>query len=204
MLLLARTGPTARLVAAALALLGGAAQVARAQSESAEAPLAPVPQTALVQPTTPPPVHTLPPIQIRVSIARASQNEGVIDPLAMDIYEHLPAKFHSIVLIEDRTVAVLLGEQARVKLPTGNEVRLLPVAVHGGQLHLQLEMPDVVNTSMRLANSRAFYVGGVPLGQDTLVFKLVPEFAPYVKSPDTRTASRPDAPTVQRASDRKR
>jgi hypothetical protein len=107
-------------------------------------------------------------------------------------------------MVEDRTVAVLLGEEARVKLPTGSEVRLLPIAVHGGQLHLQLEMPDVVNTSMRLANSRAFYVGGVRFGSDTLVFKLVPEFTPYVSSPDTRTASRPATPDVKQASDHKR
>jgi len=197
---LPRTSSAAALsVAAALALLGGAA---RAQSESAETPATPA--TASVQPATPPPVRALPPIQIRVSIARASEAEGAIDPLARDIYDHVPSKYHSITLIDDQTVAVLLGEQARVKLPTGGEVRLLPIAVHGGQLHLQLEMPDVVNTSMRLANSRAFYVGGVRLGQDTLVFKLVPEFTPYVSSPDTRTASRPAAPDVKRASDRKR
>ncbi|HTO06118.1 MAG TPA: hypothetical protein VMR86_03600 [Myxococcota bacterium] len=184
-------------MAAALALFGGS--TARAQSESAADSSS---STALVAPSAPAPVRALPPIQIRISIARASEAEGPIDPLAKDIYEHVPKKYHSISMVDDRTVAVLLGEEARVKLPTGSEVRLVPVAVHGGQLHLQLEMPDVVNTSMRLANSRAFYVGGVRMGNDTLVFKLVPEFTPYVSSPDTRTASRPTAPDVKRASDR--
>jgi hypothetical protein len=193
-------------VAAALALFGGSA--ARAQSESAAGPAASAlvepAQTPTAEPTTPTPVRSLPPIQIRVSIARASEAEGPVDPRARDIYEHVPTKYHSISMVDDRTVAVLLGEEARVKLPTGTEVRLLPIAVHGGQLHLQLEMPDVVNTSMRLANSRAFYVGGVRYGSDTLVFKLVPEFTPYVSSPDTRTASRPATPDVTRASDRQR
>jgi hypothetical protein len=197
---LPRTSSAALSVAAALALFGG--EAARAQSQFAETPT-----TSSVAPTpvlTPAPVRALPPIQIRISIARASEKEGTIDPQARDIYEHVPKRYHSISMIDDRTVAVLLGEEAHVKLPTGSEVRLLPIAVHGGQLHLQLEMPDVVNTSMRLSNSRAFYVGGVRFGADTLVFKLVPEFTPYVSSPDTRTASRPATPDVTRASDRQR
>ena len=199
------TSSAALSVAAALALFGGSG--ARAQSESAVEP----PRSALVEPTADPdptpapapqPVRALPPIQIRILIARVSEAEGRIDPAASDIYDHVPAKYHSITLVEDRSVAVLLGEQAHVKLPTGSEVRLLPIAVHGGQLHLQLEMPDVVNTSMRLANNRAFYLGGPRFGSDTLVFKLVPEFTPYISSPDTRTASRPTVPDVRRASDR--
>ncbi len=80
------------------------------------------------------PVRQLPPIRIRLIIARASEVEGPIDPGARDIYEHLPAKYHSITLIEDRTLSVNLGDQAHVYLPTGSEVRLLPVALHGGQL----------------------------------------------------------------------
>jgi hypothetical protein len=185
-----RAGSAALSFAAALALLGSAPPPARAQSDSADAGASEV-------------AHALPPIQIRVSIARASEDDGAIDPAARDIYEHLPAKYRSITLLEDRTVAVLLGEQAHVKLPTGSEVLLLPVAVHGSQLHLQLEMPDVVNTSMRLANSRAFYVGGVRLGDDTLVFKLVPEFAAYVDRNSPRTAGVPAAPTVDKASGRR-
>ena len=186
-----RAGSAALSFAAALALLGGAPTDALAQTGD-----------ALVEHSASASVHALPPIQIHVSLARASEGQGKIDPLARDIYEHLPAKFHSITLLEDRTVAVLLGEQAHVQLPTGGEVRLLPVAVHGGQLHLQLEMPDVVNTSMRLANSRAFYVGGVHLGADTIVFKLVPEFSAYVDHNGPRTVGIPSTPDVDKASSR--
>lgn len=196
MIVSARTVSAACSVAAALALLGGAPLAARAQTQ------APSEGPEVQQPSSV--VHALPPILIRISIARASVKEGNVDPGARDIYEHLPAKYHSIKLLEDRTVSVLLGEQAHVQLPTGSEVRLLPVAVHGGQLHLQLEMPDIVNTSMRLANSRAFYVGGVRLGQDTLVFKLVPEFAAYVTPSTPRTAEGSATPNVERASGRTR
>jgi hypothetical protein len=193
-----RAGSAAVSLAAVLALLGGAALDARAQSGA-------TPQsTALVDPGATATVHALPPIQIHVSIARASEDEGTVDPRARDIYEHLPAKYRSIKLVDDRTVAVLLGEQAHVKLPTGGEVLLLPVAVHGGQLHLQLEMPEVVNTSMRLANSRAFYVGGVRFGDDTLVFKLVPEFAAYVDHNAPRSVGLPSTPNVNQAGNKRR
>jgi hypothetical protein len=188
-----RAGSAALSLAAAVALLGGAPRGALAQAGAAA-------QEPSVTTTT----HALPPILIHVSIARASESEGAVDPLARDIYEHLPAKYHSITLVDDRNVAVLLGEQAHVRLPTGGEVLLLPVAVYAGQLHLQLEMPDVVNTSMRLANSRAFYVGGVRLGDDTLVFKLVPEFSAYVEKNAPRTAGVPSTPNVDKASGRSR
>jgi hypothetical protein len=190
----ARTSSAAVSFAAALALLGGAPRLARAQEDQAK----------IEQPTAPP-TRALPPIQIHMIIARASEKEGAIEPAAQDIYEHLPAKYHSVTVIEDRTVAVLLGEEARVSLPNNREVVLLPVAVHGGQLHLQLEMPDVVNTSMRLNDDRAFYMGGVKLDQGTLVFKLVPEFGAYIAEPNqTRIADRPPAPDVERASSKTR
>jgi len=135
---------------------------------------------------------TLPPITIHIVVALASERAGTVDAAAHDISEHLPAKYHSIRMIEERTIEVLFGEQAHVALPTGTEVRLTPVAVHGGQLHLQLEMPALLNTSMRMANNRAFYVGGVPYGDGTLVFKLVPEFSAYVEAPPVERAASPE------------
>jgi hypothetical protein len=166
--------------AAALVLVGALPQASRAQTAL---PL--VPDSAQV----PKPPLAIPPITIRIAVANASEAEGAMDPKARDIYEHLPAKYQSIRLIEERTLTVVFGEVARVALPTGTEVRLVPVAVHGGQLHMQLEMPELLNTSMRLSNSRAFYVGGVPYEGGTLVFKLVPEFSAYIESPVERAQS---------------
>ena len=186
-----RAGTAALSLAAALALLGGAPLDGFAQAAATE------------EPSTTTVIHALPPIQIHLSIARASEKEGVVDPLARDIYEHLPAQFQSITLLEDRVVPVLLGDQAIVKLPNGGEVRLLAVGVHGGQLHLQLEMQDLVNTSMRLANSRAFYMGGVHLADGTLVFKLVPEFSAYIDKNAPRTAGIPSLPNVSKVNEKR-
>ena len=182
---LARTNHAPLAFAAALVLAGFAPHAPRAQTAL---PL--VPDSAHV----PQPPLAIPPITIRISVATASEDESAeaMEPSARDIYEHLPAKFHSIRMIEERTIKVVFGEVAHVALPTGAEVRLTPVAVHGGQLHLQLEMPEVLNTSMRMANSRAFYVGGVPYEGGTLVFKLVPEFSAYVESPATERAASPE------------
>ncbi len=187
---LARTSHAPLAFAAALVLAGFAPHASQAQTVL---PL--VPDSAQV----PQPPLAIPPITIRISIATASEVEGELDPRALDIYEHLPAKFHSIQMIDERTISVVFGEVARVDLPTGAQVRLMPVAVHGGQLHLQLEMPELLNTSMRMANSRAFYVGGVPYEGGTLVFKLVPEFSAYVESPVERAAT----PQATKAKDRR-
>jgi hypothetical protein len=53
-------------------------------------------------------------------------------------------------------------------------------------------MPNVLNTSMRMTNSRAFYVGGVPHQGGTLVFKLVPDFSPYIEAPHSERAASPE------------
>lgn len=182
-MLLSRTNGAPLAIAAALALAGLAPLDVRAQSSL---PLVPEAARSALGPSA------IPPISIRVSVAYASEEEGAVDPVARDIYEHLPAKYRSIRMIDQRTIEVLFGEQAHIDLPTGSEVLLLPVAVHGGQLHLQLEMPEVLNTSMRLSNSRAFYVGGVPHDHGTLVFKLVPEFSAYIEPTPTKRAATPD------------
>jgi hypothetical protein len=180
---LALTSSAPLAFAAALVLSGLAPHELRAQTAL---PLVPDSTHA------PQPARAIPPISIRISIALASEKQGKLDPAARDIYERLPARYHSIRMIEERTIEVLFGEQARITLPTGTEVRLIPIAVHGRQLHLQLEMPELLNTSMRMANSRAFYVGGVPYEQGTLVFKLVPEFSAYIEPPATERAASPE------------
>ncbi len=182
---LARTSSAPLAIAAAIVLSGLAPHELRAQTALPLVPdstHAPAPELA----------RAIPPISIRFSVAFASEEEGDLDPAAHDIYERLPARYHSIRMIEERTIEVLFGEQVHVTLPTGAQVRLLPIAVHGGQLHLQLEMPQLLNTSMRMANSRAFYVGGVPYEHGTLVFKLVPEFSAYIEAPPSARAASPE------------
>jgi hypothetical protein len=203
----ARSG-SAVSVAAALALLGSAPRLARAAEPSdlprlAEPAAGPV-DTASIPPADETP-HALPPIQIHLRIARASEAEGVVTPEAKDIAEHVPAKYHSLSVLEDKTVSVLLGEEAHVALPDGRELVLLPIAVHGQQLHVQLEIPNVVNTSMRLSDNRAVYIGGVRMDpqhgdQGTLVFQLIPKFSDYVGEENQTLADGPTTPTAQPAS----
>lgn len=194
MIAFARTS-SAALALAALAFAGVAPGDARAEET----------QISLVPPSNAAPdpraeVPRMPPITIRISVASANEAEGEVDPKASDIFEHLPNRFHSIHMIEERTIEVWLGERAEVALPTGSTVSLLPVAVHNQQLHLQLDMPEVLNTSMRMSNSRALYVGGVGYGDGTLIFKLVPEFSAYIKPP---ALARPAPPQTQPAVDKR-
>jgi hypothetical protein len=177
---------SAALALAALAVTAGAPRVLAGETQLS---LAPAP-SAVTDPRVDE-QSKMPPISIRVAVATAFEAEGDVDPKARDIYEHLPNRFHSIELLSEKTISVYFGERATVDLPNGNTVLLLPVAVHHGQLHLQLEMPDVLNTSMRMSNSRAFYVGGVDYGKGTLIFKLVPEFGAYVDAPAAEHAAPP-------------
>jgi hypothetical protein len=182
---LSRTSGAPLAFAAALVLGGFAPFTLHAQTPG----LSLVPPNATQAPKA---MSTLPPITIRIAVAFASEDEGEIDPAARDIFQHLPAKYHSIQMIDEQTIETTFGEQTHVPLKSGTEVRLLPIAVHGGQLHLQLEMPEVLNTSMRMSNSRAFYVGGVPHQGGTLIFKLVPDFSAYIEPPAREQAASPE------------
>jgi hypothetical protein len=183
---LSRSGGAPLAFAAAL-MFGGLAPLAlHAQTPG----LSLVPPDATQAPK--PVMSTLPPITIRIAVAFASEDEGKIDPSAHDIFRNLPAKYRSIQMIDERTIETTFGEQTHVALKSGTEIVLLPIAVHGGQLHLQLEMPEVLNTSMRMSNSRAFYVGGVPHQGGTLIFKLVPDFTAYIEPPARAQAASPE------------
>lgn len=195
MIAFARTS-SAALALAALAFAG----VAPGDARAGETQISLVPPSNAAPDASSEASTRMPPITIRISVASANEAEGEVDPKASDIFEHLPNRFRSIHMIEERTIQVWLGERAEVALPTGSTVSLLPVAVHNQQLHLQLDMPEVLNTSMRMSNSRALYVGGVGYGDGTLIFKLVPEFSAYIKPP---ALARPAPPQTQPAVDKR-
>ncbi|MCP4003576.1 MAG: hypothetical protein GY725_05220 [bacterium] len=130
-----------------------------------------------------------PPISFRVTVVYATQKPGEVDARALPLSNRLPMKFGSVQMLEQKALSVTFGEQVKLGLSTGGEVRLLPVAVHQNQLHMQFQMPDVVNTRLKMTNGRPMILGGVPHKDGYLIIEVLPDFTKYLvdRKPNQQT-----------------
>ncbi len=128
----------------------------------------------------------IPPVTFKISIARALPQEGAVDPDCLELSRRLPMRFGSIRGCAPRVFRVPFGEYAVMQLPTGSAIRILPVQVHRNQLHMQFELPGVVNTRLQMAHGRPVIMGGLPHEGGLLIIQVVPEFSHYLKEPAGR------------------
>ena len=113
-------------------------------------------------------------VRCTVSLGFASQEEGPTHPKFRGI--PIPGPFRSVRMQEQRSYNLRMGEQGRYPLPSGGEIHMLPVQVLDQRLHMQFEMPGVVNTRLRLRNGKRMVVGGVPFKNGQLIIQVEPEF----------------------------
>lgn len=125
----------------------------------------------------------IPPVTFKISIARALPQEGGIEPDCLELSRRLPMRFGSISHCAPRVFRVPFGERAEMQLPTGSAIRILPVQVHRDQLHMQFELPGVVNTRLQMTHGRPVIMGGLPHEGGLLIIQVVPEFSHYLKGP---------------------
>lgn len=147
------------------------------------APAAPVAQAQEVETAVAVPSRAAPPISFKVMVVYASKKPGKVDAEALALSKRLPMRFETVELLEKKSLSVPFGEEVKLVLSTGGEVRLLPVLVHQNQLHMQFQMPDVVNTRLKMQNSRPMILGGVPHKDGFLIIEVLPEFTKYLVHP---------------------
>jgi hypothetical protein len=126
----------------------------------------------------------IPPITFKISVARALPQDGAIDPDCVELSRRLPMRFGSLTRCAPRVFRVPFGERAQMQLPTGSDIRVLPVTVLRNQLHMQLELPGVVNTRLQMTHGRPVILGGLPHEGGLLIIQVVPEFSHYLKGPE--------------------
>ena len=120
-------------------------------------------------------------VRYTVSVGYASSEEGSIHPQ----FRGIPGQFKSVSMQQQRSYTLRLGERGRHALPTGSEIHMVPEQVRDQRLHMQFEMPGVVNTRLRMQNGKRMIVGGVPFKNGHLIIQVRPEF-PQRRSPDER------------------
>ncbi len=125
----------------------------------------------------------IPPITFKISLARALPQEGGIAPECIELARRLPMRFGSITGCAPTVFRVPFGEHAELALPTGSNIRVLPVTVLRDHLHMQFELPGVVNTRLQMRHGRPVIIGGIPYEGGLLIIQVVPEFSDYLKGP---------------------
>ena len=134
----------------------------------------------------------VPPIRVVVSVGYAMSEQGSIHSEFRGFHSQTPRRFGSIQMHEQRVYDLKFGEEGRLSLPTGTEIRMRPIEIHGRKLHLQFEMPGVVNTRMQLPNGRPVILGGVPFKHGQLIIQVRPDFTAFLPRP-----SGPSGPEVR-------
>ncbi len=143
-------------IAAALALGVPGSPLARADSETGATPRS---------------------VLVRAMVVHAEKKAGQVDWICEKLRKKLaPMNFGTLRVVQQRQFKLALGELGRLPLPEGREVRFLPISVLHRKLHMQVEMPGLVNTRMRMTSGRGVILGGVEHGDGYLIVHMVPNF----------------------------
>ena len=126
------------------------------------------------------------PVAFEVNVCLASQPEGEVDPECRSMQSQLPVRFGTLKLQQRRTVNSRFGEQGGIDLPTGSTVEIRPISIVESQLHMQLEMPGVMNTRLRLQSGRSVIVAGERHASGYLIIEVKPTFVPAPANPPDR------------------
>ncbi len=138
------------------------------------------------------------PVAVEVNVCLGSEQEGEVDPECRAMQSQLiqmRVRLGTLKVQKKQTVAVRFGELTGVSLPTGSTVEFRPISIVDNKLHMQLEMPGVVNTRLRLQSGRSVILAGERHADGYVIIELKPTFAP--PPPDAPIIVRRPTPTPE-------
>jgi len=106
----------------------------------------------------------------------ASAGEEGVDPECESMQAQLPVRFGTLKIQQRESLQLSFGDLRDVRLPTGAQVHFRPISVFEGKLHMQVDLPDLVNTRVQLDSGRSVILAGVPYQQGNLIIELRPTF----------------------------
>ncbi len=134
-------------------------------------------------------------VLLRAMVVHVEKKAGQVDWICEKLRKKLaPMNFGTLRVVQQRQFKLAFGELGRLGLPEGREVRFLPISVLHRQLHMQVEMPGLINTRMRMTSGRGVILGGVEHGDGYLIIHMVPNF----RLPRTAAARARPMPRLQR------
>ena len=116
-------------------------------------------------------------VVVSVLIAHAAPGEGGVDPRCESLRKQLgPMKFGSLHTVAERQFKLRMGERGTMVLPTGADLRIVPLAIIRERLNLRVQVPGVVNTRLQMTSGRPVIVGGPRHKGGHLIVQIIPEY----------------------------
>ena len=106
----------------------------------------------------------------------SNKGEAKSDPRCEQIKHNLPIQFKSLSEVQRKRLKSRLGQPSALKLPSGRQIRLVPISIIDNRLHVLLKMEGLVESQLRLSSGRAVIVGGEPYDDGRIIIKLTPQF----------------------------
>ena len=101
-----------------------------------------------------------------------------LDPECAEIERRLPMKFKSLQMVRRQQMKLGFGEPGNMTLPSGRQMRVLPISIVKDRLHLHFQMPDVVDTRLQMRTGHPVIVGGEPYDKGQIIIMVTPSFTP--------------------------
>ncbi len=120
-------------------------------------------------------------VALTVLIAHGMSQPGTIDPECQLLQARIrPMRFGTLTAVQKRSFVVPFGTWAQVAMPGGSAVRMVPISVVDGRLHLHVRLPRGaragLDTRLRMQNRKPFVVGGARYRGGHLLVQIMPEF----------------------------
>ena len=143
-------------VFAAIAVLGAAAGMARAQA----------------------PESSPSPIRLEVTVSQIGETPGPIDPRAAQLDKRLRREFRyeSLQVLEERSMELGIDDVGRVDLPNGKKLQLKPLLVDANGVLLSVDLQGTMRGDLRVKNGHVVVIGAQRFRDGKLVISLVPRF----------------------------
>ena len=120
-------------------------------------------------------------IALSVLVAHGMRQPGTVDPECRPLQARIrPMRFGTLTVVQKRSFVVPFGTWARVSMPGGRAVKMVPISVIDERLHLHVQVPrgarKGLDTRLRMQNGKPFVVGGARYRGGHLLVQILPEF----------------------------
>lgn len=123
------------------------------------------------------PAERTAPVAVRVIVAHAIREPGRIDPACKDLEKQISSLgFGSLHMVRKEILMLRMGQRGAMPLPSGSELRIVPLSIIRERLNMRVEVPGAVNTRLQMHSGRPVIVGGPRHEGGHLIVQIVPEY----------------------------
>ncbi len=116
-------------------------------------------------------------VRVYVLIAHADRSGDHVDPDCESLKKRLgPIRVGSLHKVGNWAFHLRMGQAGALELPTGAQLRIVPLSIIRERLHLRVQLPGLVNTRLQMTSGRPVIVGGPRHKGGNLIVQIIPEY----------------------------